>query len=145
MGNTALGSQTLFDAILKDTVIAANINGSWMCCVNILTCFQTFQTFLRYHSSCAIITGSLLTLSMMYFCVAVCFLCIVRVGCILNLTLMEEKLGEKLTRNISVSVSLLFAIGITVFLLIKGQILSGMLSLIAEEQTSNPTSKSQSW
>jgi hypothetical protein len=57
---------------------------------------------------------------------------------------MEEKLGEKLTRNISVSVSLLFAIGITVFLLIKGQILSGMLSLIAEEQTSNPTSKSQS-
>ncbi len=141
MGNADLGTQTLFDAILKDTLIAANINGSWMCGIYILTCFQPFQTLLKDNDVCALIIGFVSTISMMYFCIAVCFLSMVRIGCILNLTFMEEKLGEKLIRKISVSASFLIALGITLILLFNGQILSGISVRMAGNQKSNQIGK----
>ena len=141
MGNTASGSQTLFDVQHKVNAIASNVCGSWICCINIFTRFQFFNTLLKDYWFLAPTVDCLKTFFMMYFCAASCCLCFVRIGCILNLTLMEEKLGEKLIKKISCSVSFVIAIGTTLYLLLKGQNMSGMLSLIAENKTHNVASK----
>ena len=54
---------------------------------------------------------------------------------------MEEKLGEKLIRKISVSASFLIALGITLILLFNGQILSGISVRMAGNQKSNQIGK----
>ena len=44
-----LGSQTLFDIQLKDTLIAGIANGSWICFINVITRFQFFQMLLKAY------------------------------------------------------------------------------------------------
>jgi len=104
------GSKTLFDAAIKDTLIVIIFSGSVFCLIDILSRFESVRNL------CIKYPGFLTFACVMYFLAFISVaihnasMCIIKIACIINLTFMEETLGETFVRALTASFTLVVSI-----------------------------------
>ena len=94
--------RSLQDSVFKDTVIITQICGSIFCSVAILSRFDFVRNFLKDNPLvltcfCTIYIFAFISIGVSHSCV-----CVSRILCIVNLTFMEDSLGENLARAFTV-------------------------------------------
>ena len=100
------GMKSLHDTIFKDTISLTQMSGSIFCAVAIMSRFELVRLFfnefpLLRSAVCALYIFAFVSVGVNHSCI-----CIVRILCIINMTFMEESLGERLTRMLTVGATL---------------------------------------
>ncbi len=99
-----LGSKSLHDIILKDVLIVTQTCGSTLCSVAILSRLEHIRSIIDEYpiiltSLCTIYISAFMSACLIHGC-----LCIIKILCIINLTFMEERVGETLTRALVIGI-----------------------------------------
>ena len=93
-----LGSQTLFDVILIDDFCVAQFTGSVITLNSIVTRFEAVKDLIGGVPVLVSLICSLYTLAFIAICVHGSGVCIVRTLCLLNMSFLEETVGESVIR-----------------------------------------------
>ena len=136
--------RSLQDSVFKDTVIITQICGSFFCSVAILSRFEFVRNFLKDNPLvltcfCTIYIFAFISIGVSHSCV-----CISRILCIVNLTFMEDSLGENLARAFTVGSTIIISSSACVVFTFYDDINTGTaFSLLTN--TSVPTGKLASY
>ena len=103
-----LGSKSLHDAVFKDMLVVTQMCGSTMCSVAVLSRIAFFCQVLQDFP--IVLTGfcALYISAFMSACLILGCLGIVKILCIVNLTFMEEIVGETLARILVIGTIVIF-------------------------------------
>ncbi len=93
-----LGSQTLFDVILIDDFCVAQFSGSVITLNSIVTRFEAVKDLIGGVPIFVTLVCSLYTSAFIAICVHGSCVCIVRTLCLVNMSFLEETLGESVIR-----------------------------------------------
>ena len=125
------GKQTIFDFdSLIDTFFAIKLYGTLACLICISARFEVIRNIFIQNSLCLTILCSIHTLSFTCMCVSSGCLCIIRTLCILNLTFMEETVGETKVRHISNVLVISTGIIFVVIFNVTGDVNSGSSAVL---------------
>ena len=125
-----MGKQTIFDSALIDTFFAIKLYGTLACLICISARFEVIRNIFIQNSLCLTILCSIHTLSFTWMCVSSGCLCIIRTLCILNLTFMEETVGETKVRHISNALVISTGITFVVIFNVTGDVNSGSSAVL---------------
>lgn len=97
-----MGMKSLHDSVFKDTIILTQMCSSTFCLVAVLSRFESVrymfgQIPLLLTAVCVVYVFAFISVGVNNGCI-----CIVRILCIFNMTFMEEDLGERLVRILTV-------------------------------------------
>ena len=138
MNDKPLGLQSVFDSVLKDTLVMLRLHGSISCSVAIIGRFSSVQNFLLENPLCLLLILSIYQFAMFFLFVHVGFLCVCRVLCISKMVFMEETVGETRVRMISLAASAMIS-SICVFILwYYDNVLLGTVTTLLTGKYSSP-------
>lgn len=120
-----LGRQSVFDLASKDTFFALKFNGSVECLLCILARFATFRDILEENPILLTSLCSIYSFAFVCLCINAGFLCIIRILCIVNMTLIEETLGEFRIRLISSVLTLISGLTVASLFVVFGDVNTG--------------------
>jgi hypothetical protein len=84
-----MGSQSIFDLVLKDHFKVARFTGTTYCVVAILSKIEVVTSFLNDHNLLAVVACSVYEFSFATVCFNIGLTCIVRTFCLMNITFVE--------------------------------------------------------
>ena len=138
-----LGSKSLHDAVFKDMLVVTQICGSTLCSVAVLSRIEPFCQVLKDYPIVLTSFCALYISAFMSACLIVGCLGIVKVFCIVNMTFMEESVGETRTRVLVIGAIVGFDAVACILFMIQDDIRSGTpMTLLTN--TSVPTGNSNS-
>ena len=103
LNDKPLGMQSVFDSVLKDTLMLMRIFGSVGCLMTIVGRFAGVQDFLIENHLWLVVMSAVHHFFMVSLMVHVGFLSVCRVLCITRMDFLEETLGESTVRTISLA------------------------------------------
>lgn len=102
ISDKAPGSKTLFDNVLKDMFWFTGSGGSLFCVIDIASRLVWVRDLCKDYPILLIIPCVLYVYAFVSVCIQMGTICIIRILCILNLTFMEETVGETLVRIVAI-------------------------------------------
>lgn len=125
ISDKAPGAKTLFDVAMKDFFWFTCFGGSAFCVIDVVSRFGSIRTLCQDYPSLLIVPCILYVYAFVSVCIQMGSICIIRILCILNLTFMEETLGENLIRTVAIAFTLFWSIFICVLFVVIDDIYSG--------------------
>ena len=119
------GSTTIFDLVVKDTLRFSGCGVTVFCLIDIVSRFEWVRNICRDYPTLLIIPCVLYVHSFASVCIHMGTICTIRVFCILNLTFMEDAVGEDLIRVLAIVFTLFWSIGICTLFIVIDDIYSG--------------------
>ena len=138
MNDKPLGLQSVFDSVLKDTLVMLRLHGSISCSEAIIGRFSSVQNFLLENPLCLLLILSIYQFAMFLLFVHVGFLCVCRVLCISKMVFMEETVGETRVRMISLAASAMISIICVFILWYYDNVLLGTVTTLLTGKYSSP-------
>jgi hypothetical protein len=120
-----LGKQSVFDLASKDTFLALKFNGSVGCLVCIFARFDCLRQIFLETPILVTILCSIYSFAFICLCISAGCLCIIRILCIVKMTIVEDVLGEFKIRFISSFVTLISGVSFTGLFVIFGDVNTG--------------------
>jgi hypothetical protein len=123
----ALGQQSIYDQVVKDTFSVGNVFCSWVCLVVIITRFSSCRVQITESDLLLTLICGMTMFIRLSLCIFTCSLCIIRVLCIFKMAFLEKTIGEGKIRQTYFIISLLVGVFILIILFIHDEIISGLL------------------
>ena len=120
-----LGCQSIYDVALQDTFFIMKYYGSFICLMQSFTSIPQFRSFFSGNDIVLTLACSIYSFGYTSLCISTGCLCLIRICCLINLSFVEEAVGEYLVRLISAIISVGTAFVVVFTLFINEQINSG--------------------
>jgi hypothetical protein len=93
-----LGNQSLYDVIFRDTVNIVQLYGTTYCLLAIFSRFESISNVLSENIFLGNVACLFYAFTFTATCVNLACMCVTRTFCLVNISFMEECLGETLIR-----------------------------------------------
>ena len=137
-----LGHQSLYDVVLRDNLNIAKLYGTTYCLLAILSRFNCLTETLGQNLLLGNIACLFYSFTFTATCVNLGCMCIIRTLCLINISWMEENLGEMCIRFTLMFITLIISITACTIQIISGDITTGTIYILLTGQTV-PVGKSQ--
>ena len=94
-----LGNQSLYDIVFRDTISIVQLYGTTYCLLAILSRFESISNGLSENVLLGNIACLFYAFTFTATCVHLACTCVIRTFCLINISCMEESLGETLIRT----------------------------------------------
>ena len=132
IANKPLGYQTIYDVVFADNLKLAKFSSSVTILVEIFSRFENIGK----ETKVALILCSLFFLAFVTICVYTSCVSIVRIICLLNMSFVEERFGDKGIRTALIVFSSIMSIGAFLVVIDKDEMNSGpVYSLLTGEKS----------
>ncbi len=133
-----LGSQSIFDVAQQNTFFVMQCYGSFVCLMHSLASTSKIRSILLENHSLLTLACSLNTFGFTSLSISAVCLCTTRVLCLINLSFIEETVGELRVQLISAFVTICSASSVTFVLFINEETNSGSLVAMLTSKPNSP-------
>ncbi len=129
-----LGCQSIYDSAMHDTFLVMRCYSTFICSMYILSRFSLLKETFADNDILMTVICSFYSFGFICQCVNVGCVCIIRILCLVQMTFMDETLGEFKVRFISMTITLTTGFGAALAFFLAGESNSGSLFTIMTDQ-----------
>ena len=130
----SLGTQSIFDSSVRDTLVLMRWYGSLASILCMLSRSEYIRNLLLEHEVILALASILFTFSLILLCVHAGCLCHIRILWLTKMAFLEETIGEPMIRTMSLLVSTLSALAGTIVIFLSNNELTGSAVTVLTEK-----------